>query len=110
MTDLAEDNLDAIAKEITKKVDFSGSYKTPIVIKDQIGARIEFLLPHGNVSIDCTIMPSLFADRMTLMETAVYDSADLLMGAVVERGIVIAGDKTKLKQIEVNLSHIMMTN
>jgi hypothetical protein len=99
LTDLVEDNLDAIAKEITKKVDFSGSYKMPIVIKDQIGARIEFLLPHGNVSIDCTIMSSLFADRMTLMETAVYDSADLLMGAVVERGIVIAGDKTKLKQI-----------
>ena len=99
LTDLNEDDLDAIAETIAKKVDFDESYKRPTMIRDQIGARVEFLLPYGNIPIDCTVMSSLLPDRKSLMDTAVYDSSDVLMGAIVERGIVIVGDKTKLETI-----------
>ena len=99
LTDSTLDDLDVIVQTIEQKIDFSESYKKPIVIRDQIGARIEFLLPHNDIAIDCTIMPALLQTRDSLMETAVYDSSDLLMGAIVERGVVIAGDKARLEEI-----------
>ena len=99
LTDLPVDDLDDIAKAVAERASFDESYKKPVVIRDQVGVRIEFLLLHNGIAIDCTIMSSLLPDRESLMETAVYDSADVLMGAIVKRGIVIAGDGGKLEEI-----------
>ena len=99
LTDSTLDDLDTIVQTIEQKIDFSESYKKPIVIRDQIGARIEFLLPYSGIAIDCTIMSSLLPERELLMNTAVYDSSDLLMGAIIERGVVIVGDKMQLESI-----------
>lgn len=99
LTSSSLDDLELISQTIEQRMVFNDSHKRPVVIRDQIGARIEFLLPYDGIAVDCTIMPTLLPNRGSLMKTAVYDSSDLLMGAIVEHGVVIAGDKARLKEI-----------
>ncbi len=73
--------------------------KRPRVIRDGAGDRIEFSIVSRGVVLDCTIMNMLLPSAEELEYTAVHDSADVLMGAIVQEGVVISGDGSYLEKL-----------
>lgn len=99
VTGMGSAEFDGIAKELERKELLRFSQKPPTVVRDFIGDRIEFSFKYERVVLDCTIMSSLLPSYETLTSNAVRDSTDIIIGAVVQHGILIAGDELDLSNI-----------
>lgn len=101
MTNLAtQDRLDELARKMMDLPEFRDSQKLPVVLRDYAGDRIEFSLEHQGIVLDCTMMSSLVPDYLTMQKTAARDYVDVLIGAIINRGVTFMGDKAKMPKID----------
>ncbi len=93
-------NLDSIANAVFDRLKDTEVWgKRPCVIRDGAGNRVEFSIVSQGVVLDCTVMNVLLPSAEELKYTAVHDSADVLIGAIVKKGVMISGDRLYLKRL-----------
>ncbi len=104
VTDAGSVEFDEIARELAREKFLRSSQKPPTVVRDFIGDRIEFSFEYEHIVLDCTIMSSLLPDYDILTSNAVRDSTDIIIGAIIQHGILIAGDELDLTNIDYDIS------
>ena len=93
-------NLDCMADTVFDRLKDTEVWgKRPCAIRDGAGNRIEFSVVFQGVVLDCTVMNVLLPPAEELEHTAVHDSADVLIGAIVKEGVVISGDRLYLERL-----------
>lgn len=71
----------------------------PHVVRDGVSNRVEFSVVYQGVVLDCKIARPVLPTCRELKYSAVYDSTDVLIGAIVRDGIVLAGDGLDLDKM-----------
>lgn len=95
------DNLDGIVEVVRYRLRsiVKEWVKYPHVVRDGAGNRVEFSIIHQGTVLDCKITRPVLPACEELKHSAVYDSTDIVIGAIVRDGIVIAGDKSDLDKM-----------
>ncbi len=65
--------------------------KEPVLYIDHIGYRIEFYIQFKRISVDITLLPYEIPNFEKREIDASYDSLEMLIGAIYEKGIVLFG-------------------
>lgn len=65
--------------------------KSPTIMNDHIADRIEFYIDHPIVPFDITILAPELPRKKEFLYTSSYDSMDMIIGALYQRGIPLFG-------------------
>lgn len=76
--------------------------KHPTILRDHIANRIEFYINHPAIPFDITILAPEFPNKGNLIETASYDSLEMLIGALYKHGVTLFGEIPDKDLIEKN--------
>ncbi len=82
----------------------SGDFKDkhPTILRDHIANRIEFYVNHPAIPFDITILAPEFPNKKNLIETASYDSLEMLVGTLYKHGLSLFGEIPDKNFIEKN--------
>lgn len=102
-TDKVEElGLDKILEYVVRTTHADFIDKKPTILCDSIADRVEFYIRHYQISLDITITTSKIIKNDDICDTSVYDSFDVLLGALYEHSIVLFGELPYYHEIKNN--------